>query len=157
MAPKQHDEQPRASYLTFKSLIVIFFCSYFPKFVLSEAVEIYTRTSIPDTALTNVAFLAGSPITPGAKQLTLTLTAFQTVFSVNELGPVEIDLTITSRRSRHILFCLVNKTATPNPSTAPASSRSAADRWQTNCEITDVASTMLLVNRQWLKKPAGDL
>lgn len=125
-------------------------------FVSSENFEIYTRNQIPDSTLGNIVVASSNPIRTGAKQLVLNLPAFQTVFDVQDTAAVEIDLTITSRRSRHILFCLVKKSAAPNPTTSVASNRPTPDRWGTSCDVADLPSTLLLTNRQWLKKPQGE-
>jgi hypothetical protein len=119
-------------------------------------IELYTRIQVPDTTLSQIELLKGSSIFPGAKQQSITLTTFQNVIDVKEQGVVEIDITILSRRSRHILFCLLSKNSIPNPSISVSSGRPAPDKWSTNCDISDVPSVLLLTKRQWLKKPQGD-
>lgn len=122
-------------------------------FVLTDNdVRLYTRDTISDTVLNNV-FNTNAVITSASPDFSVTLSGFQNVIDLADIGSVTLEITVTSRTSRFLLFCLWAKNKT-DPRLSPIGEK-GTDTFKITCNVANETATLELTNRMLITKPDG--
>ena len=119
-----------------------------------ETLTIYTRETLSDTTVNRIN--AYQDITSATKNMELTINGFQNVFDIPDLSGFGLELTVVSRRSRHVGFCLLKKGG-KNPLTTAIGEKFKLDFWKVDCDVIDSLSTLQLSNLILMKKEEGSL
>lgn len=131
---------------------LILICLAFAKAACNDLLRMYTRDALREE-ITNKTYNTGLNLTLGTANLPVTLQGFQNVIELVDIGSVDLDITVKSRKSRFIAFCLWSKNRT-DPRSNPIGTRKS-DSWEVDCNRANQTSTLEMTNRVLIQKPDG--
>ena len=122
--------------------------------VCETQVRLYTRDPISNSVY-NKTYDTGVSIKGNSENISVVLNAFQNVVTLEDIGSITLDVNVTTRTSRYIVFCLWSKKPDiPNPRITPIGEK-GIDFFKINCSVANETSTLELTSRMLITKPDG--
>ena len=115
-------------------------------------VRLYTRDPMQD-AVYNNTYNTKATVTAFTENLQVTLNGFQNVISLADLGSVTLDINVTTRTSRFVVFCIWPKNRI-DPIFSPIGDK-GPDYFKVSCTAANHTASLELTNRLMITKPDG--
>ena len=114
--------------------------------------RMYTRDTVREVVTKNI-FDTGVNLKNGDNDVPVTLEGFQNVINLTDIGSVALDITVRTRNTRFLAFCLwsghridprINTTGTVK-----------SDAWDVDCDVANQTEVLEMTGRSLLRKPDG--
>ena len=126
------------------------------KLARAENFSLYVRNNVNQTVISSISSNY-SRIGSTSSNASFTFSAFQNVIVFSDTAAYDLDINVTRRTNRHIVFCIVNQSNPKNATNTPlADSQSRLDYITLPCDVVNTQATLFLSNRTWIRKPEGN-